>query len=188
VFSHLANAFLPDAAKAPLSDETAARTALGNAGFDPSAQNIIETAFKTAAMYSTQTPREEVARGVMLLASGHTGPPATLNKRLGTYDITVMDDNGYAVHLTMPASEALNIHALGLKTSQALQDKQSADATRLGESQSWPTPPAPGGGAIPSQATPSVINPRPERLPMPTYTPNAQVPQDWKNQFPELNQ
>ena len=120
IYTHLANAFLPDTGRTPVKDENDARTRLADAGFADGADlNTIGQAFHAASMYSTQTPREEVARGIMLLASGHQAPPAPLNKRLNTYDITVPDDNGYLVHVTLPADEAQNLHALGLKTKAA---------------------------------------------------------------------
>jgi hypothetical protein len=120
----LARAFLPDAAKVAEADLTgdAAGTALVAAGFDPGTQQVLTQAWHSGFMNSPLTTKEEVARGVMLFASGKPGIGA-LDRRTGVRNVVVSDDNGYSSTFSVPENVYQNLKALNIKGAYAAETK-----------------------------------------------------------------
>jgi hypothetical protein len=120
----LAQSFLPDVAKLDPASVTGdqAGTALVAAGFDPGAQQVLSQALHAGFMNSPLTTKEEVARGVMLFASGNPGA-GVLDPRTGVRHVAVSDDKGYASTFSVPESVYQNLKILNAKGRYAADTK-----------------------------------------------------------------
>jgi hypothetical protein len=118
----LAQSFLRDAAKQPDLTGDQAGTALVAAGFDPGTQQMLQEAWHAGFMNSPLTRKEDVARGVMLFASGKPGA-GVLDRRTGVRNVTVRDDNGYASTFSVPEPMYQNLKALNTKNAYAAETK-----------------------------------------------------------------
>jgi hypothetical protein len=121
----LAQAFLPDAAKqGDTLTGDAAGTALVAAGFDPGVQQVLQTALHSGFMNSPLSTKEEVARGVMLFASGRPGA-GVLDPRTNVRHVAVSDDKGYVSTFSIPEAVYQNLKILNAKGSYAAKTKQA---------------------------------------------------------------
>jgi hypothetical protein len=119
----LAQSFLPDAAKQGTNlTGDAAGTALVAAGFDPGVQQQLIQARHAAFMNSPLATKEEVARGVMLFASGMPGA-GVLDERTGVRHVAVSDDKGYASTFSVPESVYQNLKIMNAKGRYAADTK-----------------------------------------------------------------
>lgn len=186
-----------------------AQVTLQNKGFQRDQQEFLARTFENSYTHSPHVDPRSVAQGILSAANGeHTvftperadkdGKPVAGPNGV-RYAVTVDTPTG-AISFTMKGDDLIPIMKLGTANAQARTQKTIAPVTSGSQftpfSQtgipSRPTPWQPPKPPPPqsTMAKPLVQVPPNERqrFAIPPRVPNAQVPQEWKDQFPELNQ